>query len=145
MNTSNDWLSQNSGGSGNPGVYFGAKGDKVVGRIAETPKTVDTQFGERLVIELVANPGCTATKGKKGADGTITEGDEVTLWLKPGAMAAAVRDAVQAADATGLAADGVLAVVFSDTRDTGKAEPVKLYQAQYVAPVPTVPVGSSLI
>lgn len=100
---STDWLSANSGGSGNPGVYFGNVGDKVVGRIAQTPKTVDTQFGERLVIELVANAGCTASKGKKGADGVIAEGDEVTLWLKPGAMAGAVRDAIQDANATGLA------------------------------------------
>lgn len=141
----NDWLNANSGGSGNPGVFFGNKGDKVVGRIAETPKTVDTQFGERLVIELVASAGCTAQKGKKGADGPIVEGDEVTLWLKPGAMAAAVRDAVNNADASGLAVDGVLAVAFTDTKDTGKAEPVKLYAAQYQAPVPTVAVGESLI
>lgn len=140
-----DWLSANSGGSGNPGVYFGNVGDKVVGRIAQTPKTVDTQFGERLVIELVANAGCTASKGKKGADGVIAEGDEVTLWLKPGAMAGAVRDAIQDANATGLAVDGVLAVAFSGTRDTGKAEPVKLYAAQYQAPVPTVAVTDSLI
>ena len=142
---SNDWLNENSGGSGNPGVHFANVGDKVVGRITQTPKTVNTQFGERLVIELVANAGCTAGKGKKGADGIIAEGDEVTLWLKPGAMAAAVRDAVQAANASGLGADGVLAVAFSGTRDTGKAEPVKLYAAQYQAPVPTVAVGDSLI
>lgn len=142
---SNDWLNENSGGSGNPGVHFANKGDKVIGRIAQTPKTVNTQFGERLVIELVANAGCTAGKGKKGADGIIAEGDEVTLWLKPGAMAAAVRDAISRAETTGLAVDGVLAVVFSDTKDTGKAEPVKLYLAEYRAPVPTVPVGASLI
>lgn len=126
-----DWFDQNSGGSGAPGVYFGEVGHKVVGRIVGTPKRVDTQFGERLVIELVATGDSTALKGKKGADGKIVDGDEVTVWTKPGAMAAAIRDAVQEAGATGLSDGDTLALAFSDTRDTGKAEPVKLYVARY--------------
>lgn len=139
---STDWLDSNSGGSGNPGVYFGTLGDKVVGVIVGTPKQVDTQFGERLVIELRATEASTAAKGKKGADGPIVAGDEVTLWLKPGAMAAAVRDAVRESGASGLADGDTIAVAFNDTRDTGKAEPVKLYAAQYVAAKPAVDVGS---
>lgn len=139
---SNEWLDQNSGGSGNPGVHFAKVGDKVVGEITQTPKTVDTQFGERLVIELRAADGCTAGKGKKGADGIIAAGDEVTLWLKPGAMAAAVRDAVKEAGANGLAAGDTIAVAFSDTRDTGKAEPVKLYVARHSPARATVSVDS---
>lgn len=137
-----NWLDQNSGGSGNPGAYFGAIGDKVVGVINGTPRTVETQFGERLVVELVASDGCTASKGKKGADGTIQTGDEVTLWIKPGAMAAAVRDAVHAAEAKSLSEGDTLAVAFSDTRDTGKAEPVKLYQARYTPATTTVSLES---
>lgn len=139
---SNEWLDTNSGGSGNPGVYFGTLGDKVVGRIVGTPKQVDTQFGERLVIELKATDKSTAAKGKKGADGPIVDGDEVTLWLKPGAMAAAVRDAVRESGANGLSDGDTIAVAFTDTRDTGKAEPVKLYAAQYVPAKPAVDVGS---
>jgi len=142
---SNEWLQQNSGGSGNPGVHFGQIGEKVVGRITETPKTVDTQFGERLVIELEATGASTAHKGKKGADGVITEGDQVTVWLKPGAMAGAVRDAIAAAGAKGLTEGDTLALQFSGTRDTGKAEPVKLYTAQLVAAKPTVALSESLI
>ena len=145
MSEAMDFLNANSGGSGNPGVYFGQLGDKVVGTIAEPPRQVETQFGDRLVIELVANDGSTASKGKKGGDGTIAAGDEVTLWLKPGAMAAAVRDAIGKAEASGLSEGGTLAVQFSDTRDTGKAEPVKLYTAQYKAPVAAVPVTDDLI
>lgn len=143
---SDDWLNNNSGGSGNPGVYFAKIGDKVVGRINGLPKKVDTEFGERLVVELVAVAGSTGVgKGKRGADGAIVEGDEVTLWIKPGAQAAAIRDAIAKANASGLSDGGVLAVQFSDTRDTGKPEPVKLYAAQYQAPVPAVAVGESLI
>jgi hypothetical protein len=145
MDMTDNWLDQNSGGSGNPGVYFGAVGDKVVGRIAGLPKKVDTEFGERLVVELVATDASTAGKGKRGGDGRIVDGDEVTLWLKPGAMAAAVRDAVRAADSPGLSDGGTLAVQFSATKDTGKPEPVKLYVAQYHAPVAAVAVGESLI
>jgi hypothetical protein len=142
---SNEWLQQNSGGTGNPGVHFGQVGEKVVGRITETPKTVTTQFGERLVIELEAVTGSSASKGKKGSDGAIVEGDLVTLWLKPGAMAGAVRDAIAQAGAKGLTEGDTLAVAFTGTRDTGKAEPVKLYTAQLVAAKPSVAVGESLI
>lgn len=142
---SDDWLQQNSGGSGNPGVYFGNVGDKVVGVITQTPKTVPTQFGERLVIELRATGASTAGKGKKGMDGDIADGDEVTVWLKPGAMASAVRDAVNAAGARGLSEGDTLALAFSGTKDTGKAEPVKLYTAQLVAAKPAVAIGESLI
>lgn len=142
---SNEWLQQNSGGTGNPGVHFGQIGEKVVGRITETPKTVNTQFGERLVIELEAAAGSTASKGKKGGDGAIVEGDCVTLWLKPGAMAGAVRDAIAQAGAKGLTEGDTLAVAFTGTKDTGKAEPVKLYTAQLVASKPAVAVGESLI
>lgn len=145
MTNSNDWLANNSGGSGNPSPHFGKIGDKVVGRIRELPKVVETQFGERMVVELVASAGCTAHKGKNGSDGPIVEGEEITLWIKTGAMAAAVRDAVENADASGLGVDGILAVAFSGERDTGKPQPVKLYAAQYQAPVPTVAVGESLI
>lgn len=145
MNDSMDFLNANSGGSGNPGVFFGSLNDKVVGEITEQPRQVPTQFGDRLVIELKATEGSTAGKGKKGEDGKIAAGDEVTLWLKPGAMAAAVRDAISNAEAKGLEVGGTLAVAFSGTKDTGKAEPVKLYTAQYKSPVAAVPVGSDLI
>lgn len=142
---SDNWLNENSGGSGNPGVHFGEVGEKVVGRITATPKKVETQFGERLVVELEATGQSTASKGKKGGDGRISEGDNVTLWLKPGAMAAAVRDAIANAEAKGLSEGDTLALAFSGTRDTGKAEPVKLYTAQLVAAKPAVAVGESLI
>lgn len=145
MNMSNEWLDQNSGGSGNPGVFFDKVGAKVVGRINGTPHQTTTQYGERLVIEIAATAGSTALKGDKGSEGPISEGEEVTLWIKPGSQAGAVRDALKTANAAGLQDGGTLAVLFSDTKDIGKADPVKIYTAQYLAPVPAVAVSDSLI
>lgn len=139
---SNEWLDQNSGASGNPGAYFDKIGAKVVGRIVGKPKTVDTQYGERMVVELIAAGNSTALKGAKGADGAIKEGDEITLWIKRGAMAAAIRDALKAANVSGLLDGDTIAVAFTDTRDTGKPEPVKLYTAQYVPAKAAVSVDS---
>lgn len=138
-----NWLQQNrGGGDNNPGVYFGTVGHKVVGQIAATPRTVDTQYGERLVIELVTSDKTTALKGTNGADGPITAGETVSLWLKPGAMAAAVADAIAAAEAKGLTEGDTLAVAFSAEQDTGKPSKLKLYTAQLVPVKPTVSVDS---
>lgn len=142
MTDTTNWLSQNSGGNGGPGVYFGSIGDKVVGRIEGTPRTVTTEFGERLVIELVADDGCTASKGTNGEDGQIAAGDQVTVWLKPGAMAAAVRKAVQEAGANGLAEGDTLAIGYSGDGEKKKAgwNAPKLYQARYTPAKPSVSV-----
>lgn len=142
---SNDWLQQNSGGSGNPGVAFTKIGDVVVGKLTELPKQVETVHGDRLVCELEAGEGSTACKGKNGTDGQIQPGDEVTLWLKPGAMASAVRDAVQAAGTDGLQQGGTLVVQFSEEKDTGKPQPAKLYKAKYTPATPAVAVGAGLL
>jgi hypothetical protein len=126
-----DWLDQNSGGSGGPGVYFDKVGAKVVGEIITLPRKVDTEYGERLVIELRAAEGCTASKGKMGADGPIAVGDEVSLWVKSGFMASAVRDAVRAVNGAGLAVGDTIAVAYSEDKETGKPQPAKVYQARY--------------
>jgi len=140
-----DWLTQNSGGNGNPGVAFDQIGATIVGTIAGEPREVDTEYGSRLAIELVATDkaNCTAGEGREA----VKAGDEVTLWLKPGAMARAVRDALAEASAPGLAEGGTLAVSYSADGERTKPgfNPPKLYTAQYVAPTPAVAVGDSLI
>lgn len=142
-----DWLNNNSGGTGNPGVAFTQVGHKVIGLITMEPKPVTTDFGERMVVELRALAGCTALKGAKGADGVIKEGDEVTLWIKPGRMAGAVADAIRAEKAAGLSEGDTIALAFTDTLDTGKVEPVKIYAAQIrvAKPVAAVSEFESLI
>lgn len=143
MSDPSTWLDDNSGGGGYPGVYFGRKGDTVKGVILSKPRivTVTNDRGideQRLVVELKALDGCTADHGKKGADGVIQAGTEVSLWVKPGLMASAISDAVKAADAKGLAEGDTLAVQFSDEKETGKPQPAKVYTAAYAAAKPAV-------
>ena len=144
MTDTTNWLNANSGGTGGPGVYFGTIGDKVAGTITGTPRKVDTEFGERLVVELAAHDGSTATKGTNGEDGPIVNGDEVTLWVKPGAMAAAIGDAIKAAGASGLSEGDTLAVAYSGDGQKKKAgwNAPKLYQARYTPAKPAVSVDN---
>jgi ApbE superfamily uncharacterized protein (UPF0280 family) len=133
-----DWLATNSGGNGGTAVTFTNVGDKVVGTIAAEPRPKETQFGERLIVELVAGEGSTAT-----ADGNpINPGDAVTVFVKPGAMAAAIRTALVEAGAAGLREGDTLALAFSENRDTGKPSPLKVFQARYTAAKPAVSVDS---
>lgn len=138
-----DWFSENSGGS-SAGVAFDTIGQKVVGTIVGTPRAKETQYGNRLLVDLVAKEGCTAVAGEQRAP--IAAGDEVCLFVKPGAMARAIKDAIAAVGAAGLQDGGTLAVAYSSDgeRKPGK-NPPKLYTAQYVAPVAAVAVTESLI
>lgn len=145
MDNATDWLNQNSGGSGHPGVNFHDVGATVKGVIEGTPRQVGTEFGDRLVIDLIAVDGCTATKGEN-AD-PIHTGDGVTVWVKPGAMASALRSALTEASASGLQEGGTLAIQYERDGEKKKASwnAPKLYKAAYKAPVASVPVGDSLI
>lgn len=129
MTDTMNWLDQNAGGSGSPGVAFKTIGAKIVGTIASQPRKVDTEFGPRLVVELTAADGTTATLG----DGTpINIGDEVTLWLKPGAMAHAVKQARDTAGVPGLSIGDVLAFAYTGDGVASKAgwNPPKQYAAK---------------
>jgi hypothetical protein len=137
------WLDDNAGGNNLPGIYFGDVGDIVKGVISGKPRIVTVQDDrgkdvEKLVVELRALPGCTAKSGKRGADGPIPEDFECSLWIKGGLLATAVKDAVRAAGAKGLAEGDTIAVQYTDTKDTGKMEPAKVYAAKYVAAKPSV-------
>lgn len=141
MTQTSDWLSQNSSaGNSGPGVHFGEIGDKVVGQITEQPKTVETEFGQRLLIELVAQDGCTASKGARGGEGPIVAGDEVTLWIKPGAMATALKQAISEAGASGITEGDVMALQYSGDGVSSKAgwNPPKLYAAKIKPAKPSV-------
>ena len=145
MSEATDWLSSNAGGSGYPGASFREVGATVKGTIEGTPRAVTTEFGERLVVDLIAVAGCTATKGEN--DEAIAEGDGVTIWIKPGSMASAVKSAIGEAGATGLSEGGTLAVQYERDGEKKKASwnAPKLYRASYAAPVAAVPVGADLI
>lgn len=139
MSNTMDWLAQNSGGSGAPGVAFKQPGTKIVGVITGEPRKVDTEFGDRLVIELTAADGSTATLG----DGSpISVGDDVTLWVKPGAMAQALKAACQTAGVTGIGQGDTLAFAYTGDGAASKPgwNPPKQYAARVKPATPTVSV-----
>lgn len=134
MSNAMDWLNTNGGGgdsqsSGN--ISFAEVGDTVVGTIETAPRLVTTQYGDRLVLELSALDGTTAA-----ADGNqVTAGDVVTVWVKPGAMARAITNAVRTAGCSGLEIGGKLAIKHSALGEKKPGRnPAKLYDAKYEAP-----------
>jgi hypothetical protein len=131
MTDTSKWLDSNAGGDNNPGVYFATVGQKVVGTIVGTPRQVSTQYGDRLVIDLATATDTTALKGNMGEDGHIGNGELVSLWVKPGAMASALRTALNDAGAKSLSEGDTLAVKFVSEEDTGKPSKLKVYKAQY--------------
>lgn len=142
MNDNTNWLNANSGSSGYPGVSFHEIGATVKGVIEGVPRPVETEFGERLVIDLAAVDGCTAVKGEQHEP--IAAGDQVTVWLKPGAMAAAVKSALTESGASGLEEGGTLAIQYERDGEKKKASwnAPKLYRASYRAPVASVSVDN---
>jgi hypothetical protein len=65
------------------------------------------------------------------------DGDPRAIYPVQGStMARAIGDAVRAAGATSLETGGTLAVRFSETKDTGKPQPLKMYAAKYEPPKP---------
>lgn len=62
-------------------------------------------------------------------------GEQVAIWPRRGsAMMRAIADAVVSSGATSLEEGGTLAVKFSETKDTGKGQPAKLFVAKYEPP-----------
>lgn len=113
-------------GAGYPAVKFAEVGDTVRGKILDDPKVIsrpnlnDGKPEDNLVINL---------------DTTGNEDGYRTLWVRFGALATAIKEAVREAGASGIAEGGELAVKFTELRDTGKPQPAKIYKAKYEPPV----------
>jgi len=134
MTNANEWLNSNGGGSSNSesvgSIAFAEVGDMIVGAIATDPRVVETQYGDRLVMELTAS---NATAKADGND--VNEGDVVTVWVRAGAMARAISNAVKDAGADGLAIGGKLALKHSALGEKKPGRnPAKLFEAKYEAP-----------
>lgn len=140
MDNTTAWLDGNAGGSSSPGVSLANIGDTIVGVVATPVRKVDTEFGERLVVELTATTGTTARKGTRGLDGPIGDGEIVSLWVKPGAMASALRDAVKAAGATGINLGDTIGMAYSGDGAASKPgwNAPKQYTAKMVPNTPSV-------
>jgi hypothetical protein len=115
---------QNAGAGRFPNASFESVGTKFEGKVAGLPKMVDTQFGERLLIDL-ENPNY--------------KGGGITLWVREGPMGQAVAKAV---GTEGLEEGGLLSLEFTSERDTGKGNALKLFAATYEAPKVSVDVDS---
>lgn len=105
-----------------PNATFEKVGDGYTGTIVGLPRLVESQYGPALVVDL-ANERY--------------PGGGITLWIKQGPLGAAVAEASNNV----LEEGGTLSVVFTDTRDTGKPSPLKLYEAQYTPPQAKVDLG----
>lgn len=143
------WLQRNGSG-GHPAVAFEEIGATIVGTITAEPREVrqvfDGQEQESLAVNLSAIAGSSIKAGKSGERQAVQPGDDVTLYIKPGAMARAVMEACRIAKTEGIAEGGTLAVKYiaDGERKPGK-NPPKLYAAEYKPPVVTVGLGASLI
>jgi hypothetical protein len=122
------------GGGGPPAFKFEKVGDTAKGVITSIGKTQATDLKTR---ELKFYPD-----GNPIMQVVITlrqeNNDETRVFCKPAAKTA-VRDAVQAAEASGLEVGGKLAIQYSGDEPTGPGlSPKKLFNAQYVAPTNSI-------
>lgn len=131
-----DFINQNSGGDGesHPSVYLAEVGQQVVGTITGTPRTVDTQFGPRLVIDIATTDATNCLKKIDKQPHPVDPGETLTLWVKPGNAMAALKTAINDAGANGIADGGTLAMKLVDREDVGKGNPLNKHKAQYKAP-----------
>lgn len=138
MTSTSEWLSANSSNDRTPAISFNQVGAKIVGRIISTPRTVDTEFGSRLVVELEVHDGSTVV----AAGEPVNVGDIVSLWIKPGAMATAVASAIKDAGGAGLGEGDVIAVQYSGDGVASKPgwNPPKQFRARLQPARQTVPV-----
>ena len=130
----NEWIDNNSGGGdSNPGVAFDDIGAKIVGVINTAPAIVDTQYGERMVMDLIADKASECTAGPDR--NVVNAGDVVTLWIKPGAMTRAIKEALVNAGAGDPEVGGIIAVKYTGDgeKKPGRNAP-KLYKATYQKP-----------
>jgi hypothetical protein len=143
MSETMNWLDANAGGgASSPAAAFNEIGAKVIGKIISQPRVVDTQYGERFVIEIETHDGCTAT-----AEGTpITAGQTVTIWIKQGAMATAVKQACTAAGVAGVSVGDTLAFAYTGDGNQPKPgfNPPKQYGAKLQPSTPSVSVDDLL-
>lgn len=131
-----DFLGQNApfDGEKHPGFKFTSIGDTLKGVIVEQPRVVE--------VDKIGNPG---VKEKKLVVAVRDDSSNTwALWAK-GNMAAAIHEACQAASVPGIAEGGTIAVRFTETKDTGKGNPLKIFKAAYQPPVATTDVGDLLV
>lgn len=122
-------------GEKHPGFKFSAIGDTLKGKIVERPRV--------LQVDKMGAPGTKVTKMVVAV--TDDAGATWALWVearKP--MAQAIKEACDKAEVKGLAEGGTIAIRFTEEKDTGKGNPLKIFSAAYQPPVQTTDVDSLL-
>lgn len=112
------------GGDRYPAFKFENVGDTVRGVIVERPRVVDVDNNGKAEKRMVVAV-------------TQDDGETVSIWVKPGFSAAAVKEALTAAGADGLVEGGTFAMKLDELRDTGKPSPAKVFKASYKPPAPS--------
>ena len=130
-----DWLDQNASGESHDAVGFPVIGDSVVGTVIDLPKAVPTKFGERLVINV--QPTVLVQDGAAVTDLTSPR----TIWVKPGAMATALRSALAGRK---LAVGDTVGMSFTSEvpSKTPGYNPAKQYAAVHEPAAPSADVGA---
>ena len=125
-----------------PSFAFKRIGDAVKGTIIRSAQVnVQTDNGpkDKFVIELdVLNakggiPRFDADQILTGVDDFPT-GEQCAVWSTPN-MVGAIVEAIKATGGTELADGATLTITLTERKDTGKAKPMNVYSAAYVAPV----------
>lgn len=122
-------------GEKHPGFKFSSIGDTLKGVIVERPRVLD--------VDKMGSPGVKIRKMVVAIRDDA--GDTWALWVearKP--MATAIKEACDKSQVAGLAEGGTLAVRFTEEKDTGKGNPLKMFSAAYQPPVETTSVDDLL-
>lgn len=118
-----EFLQENSGGDFEK-FSFDQIGDGIVGEIVNTPRLIDTQFGQCMVIDIKPESG----------------GEPRTVFVGSGPMARAISKALEQAGQMDLQPQkgARLGIQFTETRPSKTAgfNDAKLYQALYEKPSP---------
>jgi hypothetical protein len=156
MSSTEQWLANASkpAADRHPEIKFPTVGMAIIGRIANEPRTVESEEDdgrkvEKLVIDLEVMNGTTAVLGTLRSGFTpVTPGDIVTVWAKAGLQGRALAEAILTAGAKGLGEGGILALAYvgDGPKPTDpKKSAAKLWKAEYQAPAPVVGIGASML
>jgi hypothetical protein len=133
---------------GTPSASFPTIGTVVQGVILGKKVTNQTEFGtgktktyddgnvaRQLVVTVQTDlrEDIVDTKSGKVKRTAADDDGKRAVYVK-GQLKAAVRDAVREAGARGLEIGGTLAVKFTDTKPSGKGNPIKVYTVKYRSP-----------
>jgi len=116
-----------AGGVSHPSAQFRVTGDSVSGRVADFNDLQVTDFNSKAPKFWSDGNPMMQTRVTLELD----SGDKVSLFVKPGRMTKAVREAIKAAGAKDIDEDGRLTVTFTGEEPGKGGQPAKCFTAVY--------------